>query len=102
MSIARLTTQPIAVGRHLHRHERAIPVGVVAGEGHRALEEVGAVLRLHAGPLADANGVLDLLVAGLDRQRDDHLVDHLPHQDLLELVECADRLSGRAPRSSRE
>ena len=87
-----LDDQPVAVGRHVHGHERPVALGVVPGKRHRALEQIGSVLRLHARTLAHADRVLNLLVAGLDRQRNDDFVDHLPHQDLLELIERADRL----------
>ena len=87
-----LDDEPIAVGRHLHRHECAVALGVVPGKRNRALEQIGAVLRLDTRAFAHADRVLNLLIAGLDRQRNDDLVDHLAHQDLLELLESADRL----------
>ncbi len=67
-------------------------MGVVPLRRNRALEQIGTVLRLNPRALAHADRVLNLLVAGFDRERNDDFVDHLAHQDLLEVLEGADRL----------
>src|SRR4029453_15366485 len=41
---------------------------------------------------AHGDHVLNLLIAGFDRQRNDDIVNHLAHEDLLELLESADHL----------
>jgi hypothetical protein len=90
--MARLMTSRRARRGDLHGHERPAAVGFVARERDRALEQVGPVARLDTCALTYGNRVLDLLVARLHRQRDHHLVEHLPHHDELELLERADRL----------
>ena len=67
---------------------------MVAGRCDCALEQVRGVFRLHAGPLANSDGVLNLLITGLDRQCDHDLVDNIAHQNLLEVVQLAHQRVG--------
>ena len=60
------------------------------------LEDIGEIRRLHAHALADAERALHACVLRLDRQRDEHFVDRLLHEQALELRDSAEHADGRA------
>ena len=64
---------------------------LVAHAAQRGLEDVGEIGGLHAQALAGVNGILDLLVAGLDREGDDDFVDHGAHQHGFQVIQRAEQ-----------
>src|SRR5579863_426269 len=69
----------VVVGHHVHPHDREPARLLIARPPQRRLEHVREIRRPHAQPLAQRDRVLDLAVARLDGQRDQHVVDHVAH-----------------------
>ena len=82
----------MTIRRHVHRDERSVALGIVSGKRHGAREQVGTIFSPDPSAFAYAEHVLNLLITGLDGERNDDLVNDLAHQDLLELRKSRDRL----------